>query len=359
MGEDLLPQRDDGTADTMEERENEEEELQKGQIKIQKRVERQVKKFISRYLKGINNSQFQTLVGYEVLSKNYIIFDHILWRLFSKEWMGEDYIIDSFLNIWRLFWGTSNQDEAGYFLKLSDDQQDQVLLWHYEHHCDAQLLAALFYSAFISREEGWEARYFALRDFLHKILNHPYFTITDEELIIAHQILFNLIPFPAPTYLEIIDELIALSNYNNQSSFLRSFEKKYNLPPQSCNFKTAEVKDRSNPNNDKNKQVDVIIINAPALLTDIEAISAVTDWQRFEIKSYYRIYSIASKRGIYYEVNIQESCYWSADSKDMFDIDLGPIIPPVLTYEVALARLRKIANKLDMFLESNTAKPAS
>jgi hypothetical protein len=63
----------------------------------QQRINRILKNFIHRYLRGLQSSDFQEFVGVEVIAQNYIVFTHLLWRLFAKDWVEPAFIVDALL----------------------------------------------------------------------------------------------------------------------------------------------------------------------------------------------------------------------------------------------------------------------
>src|SRR5205814_3355757 len=98
---DMLP-----TTDVPEEQ-LEEEDVEPAQRSRsqQQRTQRILKSFIRRYLRGVASPDFHAFAGVEVLAQNYIIFSHILWRIWLKGWVEDDFMIEAFLETWRAFWG--------------------------------------------------------------------------------------------------------------------------------------------------------------------------------------------------------------------------------------------------------------
>src|SRR5205085_2361311 len=86
----------------LEEEDSEPAQRSSGQ---QQRTQRILKHFIRRYLRGVTSPDFRAFAGVEILAQNYIIFSHILWRIWLKDWVDYDFLIDAFLTTWRAFWG--------------------------------------------------------------------------------------------------------------------------------------------------------------------------------------------------------------------------------------------------------------
>jgi hypothetical protein len=167
---------EESDAETEEERELEEEEKQRQRQTRAQRIRRILKNFIRRYLRGIRSPDFQELAAFEVMAQNYVIFVHILWRLFAKDWVEPEFVVDSLLQTWRFFWGDSTQ--LGYFNELPLEEREQVLQWVHDYHADAELVAALYHSAHLTHIERWHELRFALRDLWREMLRRPPFEVT-------------------------------------------------------------------------------------------------------------------------------------------------------------------------------------
>ena len=83
-------------AETEEEREEEEQEKQKARWSNKARISATLKNFVRRYLRGIKSKDFLELVGADVMARNYVIFSHLLWKMYAKEWVDPEFVTDFF-----------------------------------------------------------------------------------------------------------------------------------------------------------------------------------------------------------------------------------------------------------------------
>ena len=344
---------EDSEAETEEEREREEEEKENRRRTQAQRVRRLLKGFIRRYLQGIRSSDFQKLAGFEVIAQNYVIFSHILWRLFGKDWVEPEFVLESLLQTWGFFWGTDGQ--TGYFGELEQEQQAQVLQWVREYHADAELLAALYYGAHLTRTERREDLRFALRDFWRAMLCHPPFSITAEILEETWHIVTRLIPYEPPPPTVIVNELTHLVQFETRDNFLRALEERYSSPRGSCTFTKQTV--WREPLRREDTVHCLLIRAANALPSKETAVALLQAWMRFEDLDYYRIHNPLEGRILYYETLEQTGVYWARDQGGE-PAELGFIAPRPASWDGPLSQLRVLAVQVDAGLVLPRAKTA-
>jgi hypothetical protein len=151
-----------------EELEDEDSELAQRSWSQQQRTQRLLKAFIRRYLHGVTSADFRGFAGVEVLAQNFIIFSHILWRIWVKGWVDADFLIEAMLTTWTTFFGTEH--DSGALNDVDPAVRVQIDSLLREHHTISTLLAALFDSAYVAQNEGWEDLQLALRDFWRAFL---------------------------------------------------------------------------------------------------------------------------------------------------------------------------------------------
>jgi len=347
--EETLAGLEDSATETEEEREQEEEERQHRRRTQAQRVARLLKNFIRRYLRGIRSPDFQEFAGFEVIAQNYVIFNHILWRLFSKDWVEPESVIDFLLQTWSFLWGDNSR--AGYFQQLDEEQQTQVLqLIRGDHHSDAVLVAALYYSARLTRIGCWEQQRFSLRDFWRRMLCHPPFEITPETLEEAWYIMVSVIPYEPPLPTAIVEELVRLAAFETDDSFLRKLEERYHYPPGCCRFDDRGVSVRRASFVDS-VVVDCLVVSAEDALPNLDAaIALLQEWMRFGNLDYYRISSPdrnGSRKIVFYEVSDSAGVYWARDRGENPLEFGGPIEPRSTGWDDGLSRLKALAVQVD------------
>ncbi len=336
---------EESQAETEAEREQEEEEKQQWRRTSGQRLQRILKNFIRRYLRGLRSPDFQELAGFEVITQNYIIFTHMLWRLFAKGWVETEFVVDSLLQTWTFFWGSATQ--TGYYRELDETQQTQALQWIQEHHADAGLLAALYYSAHLTRLEHWQKPRFSLRDFWRELLRHPPFEATGKTLEETWRIVSHLIPYKSPPPTTIVDELASLSQFETKYNFLCTLEAKHQYPRHSCAFEKVTVWRRSLS---KDVSVSCLVLRIEEALADKDAaIALLQAWMRSETLDYYRIASPdrdGSHKMLLYEVSEASGLYWARDRGED-PVDFGPVVLQPLDWEVALLEMKDLAAQVD------------
>ncbi len=335
-----MTQTEEGEGGTEEERDEEEAGKQRRRHSQARRVARILKNFIRRYLRGIQSPDFQELVGFEVIAQNYEIFSHILWRLFAKDWVEPEFVIESLLQTWGFFWG--NNEQAGYFKELDLEQQTQVCQWVRDYHADAELLAALYYSAYLTHIEQLQELRFALRDFWREFLRHPPLEITAEMLEETWRIVGHLFPYQPPRPTTILDELTRLAQFETPRSILHAIEKRHRFPNGTCSFKSQSVWREPLQRSD---HVKCLFISADkALKNKAAAVAVLRDWMRFESLDYYRVHAPAGERLLYYEGLVQQGLYWT---KEWGEMELDCIVPSSTDWDKTLSKIRDLAAYLD------------
>lgn len=332
-----------------EERDRGEEERQRRERSALTRIRQIFKNFIRRYLRGIQSQKFQEIAGFDVMIKNYVIFSHILWRIFSKEWLEPDYIIDAFMKIWEILWG--NKDKRGYFDQLGEEEKSLTLSFFGEHKSDCLLLAALYNCAYLTRVNQWAEKLLGLREFWRNILVKRPFTINESTIEGAWIYLGSLYPYEPPTPVQILEELRKLADYETQNSFLRSIEQEFGYPANSCQIKRVKV---YRPYLKDTASVDCLEISAPEAIANPEtALTILQHWQRVSQLPYYRIASGDGGRLFWYDVEAGEGLFYDKSS-DLVEFDSLPLASP-LSWEKTLEEVESIAVKMNESLHSQIA----
>jgi len=328
-------------AETAEDREEEAEAQERRRRTQIQRVGRLLKNFIRRYLRGIQSPDFQELMGYEVMANNYAIFSHILWRLFAKEWVEPEFIVDSLLRTWHFFWGSDGQ--PGYYWRLSREQEAQVLELLREYHTDAELLAATYYCAVLTRLGYWLDLRFRLRDFWRETMRRPPFDVTSALLEDAWSIVAHLIPYQPPFPSQIVDELAELARFTTRNRFLRTLEERHRFPQASCKFEKQPVYRKRLEGSD---MVDCLVIDAGAALQDMDdAINLLRSWMQAEELEYYRLLNAVNGRVLYYDAHEHKGRYWAKDRREETVFD--PVDPLPAAWTSQISRMRTIAEGVD------------
>lgn len=316
---------------------------------VRARIRKTLSLFVQRYLRGLASPAFQQLVGFEVVAKNYLIFSQLLWRLFAKDWLEYDAIIDAFIKSWHLFWG--DQAMPGYFYQLTVEEQLEIWEWMRKYHNDAIVLAAYYYGTTIVFKEQRERLCFALRDSWRNFLSLSLFPLTAEVLEEAQKMLASLLPYRPPKSAEIVNDLTQLVHFETQRHFIATLVAAGRLPAGSCSFRKEPV--WREPLRQKVSVDCLVIDNSSALSTKEAALSLLQAWMQAERLDYYRI---ASKEPnavheytylIFYDMKEQRGKYSVRGKDNRLNVQHIPEIhPPVRPWEAGLRHLWELAQQL-------------
>lgn len=318
---------EESEAQTEEEREQEETEKQQRRQSSGQRIRRILKGFIRRYLHGISSVRFQEFAGHEVMAQNYVIFSHLLWKLFPREWVEEAFIIESFLQMWRVFWGDAGW--PGYYQGLQGNAQTEVLDIVHEYNGEARLLAALFYSGRLV--EGTIR--LELRDFWRYFAIGTPFVFNEETVTAAWRIVADLIVYEPPRPTAIVEGLYTLADFQTESSFLRSLETTYSFPPGSCSFAPRAKVWRTIDGREYESLVKHLVVRQFNTQPTVEKVKALLqEWMRYERLDYYRIsFNLPDGKlqGIYFDAPGKAGLYWdqATNSEDPFET-IEPLTSP-------------------------------
>lgn len=337
---------DEDTVDvgeTEEEREEEEEERQKRRRTWQRRVRRIFENFIHRYLSGFQQSDFQDFAGFDVLASNYVIFSHILWKLFFKEWMDDEYIVKALQTLWYGYWG--DQSEKGVFENLGEQEQEKSLKIIRHHHTDGIMLASLFYCAYVSHIERWNTSRINLRDFWRTFVAKQPFEIGDEVLLDAWTFLENPFPYDTPSPSRIVQELQWLAEFETEKSILGSIEKQVGLPKYCCHFDKQQKVYR--PSIHDEIFVDCLVINQDKAIQTLDRATDILQvWRKLDEREYYRMTSQDRLRLLWYDVVSNKGFYHVKEPLKTVEINNLPK-PSPKQWEEALNALEAVAKNLD------------
>ena len=322
------------------------EERQQRHWTTQQRIGRLFKQFIQRYLFGLRSPGFQAFAGYEIVMQNYIVFTHILWRLFAKDWVEASFVVDSLIQVWDLIWG--DEAQTGYWYQLDAEQQAHALKLIVDYQNDAYMLAALFYSAKVAAAKSDHKQLFALRAFWRKFLCQPPFPLKAQSLTSAQQLLAHLLPYDAPSATAIVNGLAQIARFDTRAKFLRQLEVPGRFATGSCAFeKHSVVRHRG-----QSAMVDCLVIRAPgALANQDEAMSLLQEWMEAESLDYYRITTkglndtTSKSKLIFYDVSVQRGKYWNSEQNGNA-FDFGAVLLPTREWDASIVQLQALADQI-------------
>ena len=322
------------------------EERQQRHWTTQQRIGRLFKQFIQRYLFGLRSPGFQAFAEYEIVMQNYIVFTHVLWRLFAKDWVEASFVVDSLIQVWDLIWG--DEAQTGYWYLLDAEQQAHALKLIVDYQNDAYMLAAVFYSTKVVAAKSDHKQLFALRAFWRKFLCQPPFPLKAQSLTSAKQLLAHLLPYDAPSATAIVNGLAQIARFDTRANFLRQLEVPGRFATGSCAFeKHSVVRHRG-----QSAMVDCLVIRAPgALANRDEAMSLLQEWMEAESLDYYRITTkglndtTSKSKLIFYDVSAQRGKYWNSEQNGKA-FDFEAVLLPIRKWDASIVQLQALEDQI-------------
>ena len=270
----------------------------------------------------MQSSDYLSVAGFDVIVKNYVIFSHLLWRLFSKDWIELEFIIESFLNLWYFFWG--GKGSTGYFCQMDENERNLAIDLVLKQHNDATILAGLFYSDLVCVRENQGDLRGKLRDFFRQFLNYSPLSFNKQTVEDLWLLVGSMFPYDAPLPETIIKNLLNLALHTSQPDFLNSLEVDYGLSEGSCSIDTKQSVFRSHLG--RSAPVDSLIIGDTRGIPDLDtAISMANDLAAYHPKDYYRIRTTDNNRLFFFDQIAKSGLYWQKDTGDEITFSDLPI----------------------------------
>ncbi len=333
-------------ADSEEDIEEEAAERQRRQRSHEQRLRYIFKNFLRRYLRGISSPDFQDLAGYEVMAHNYIIFSHLLWALFRKEWFESEtqFVIESLLKTWQFFWGT--HEKTGYFQQQDSDTQAEMLKLVQAYHADAQILASLYHGDRLTQQTVMLR--LALRDHWRYLMSERPFPVDNRVLEDTWIYVADLYRYDTPHPSIIVRGLYRLARFETEDNFLRSIENKCDLTSGSCYFGRVTARRTINY-----RQLDATV--KCLFVSDVNnslpremAISTLRAWMEYEVLAHYRISFVTAeptKKVLFYETADAAGVFWNEALG--IEEDINQVTPFSSLWNNVLAELKILAIGLD------------
>ena len=342
---------EESAAETEEEREEEELEKQKGKWSNKARISAALKHFVRRYLRGIKSKDFLELVGSDVMARNYVIFSHLLWRMYAKEWVEPEFVTNSLLKLWHFFWGTD--ETKGYVQLLDEDDRSQVLEFILECRNDGLIFAAIYHANSTCMRSKDDDRRLELRNFYRHLLIHELFNIEEQTLEAAWLLLGSIYAIDTPTPSKIAAQLSTLANFENLMTFMRGIEKRYELTEYSCKFVKQDV---FREYYERSVTVDVLLINGSGEnLTKDSFYEIIHRWENYHPRDYYRVMLGNKSKLFFYDLLGRSGYYLEPGQDEAEHIKSIPELP-AQPWEAELKRMEALASQADGEISFDPAK---
>lgn len=333
---------DASDAESEAEAEADEQEKEKRRHSVERRLRNIFKHFIRRYLRGIQSPDFQDLVGYEVMGHNYVIFSHLLWCLFQKEFFQDEqeFILKAMIQTWHFFWGS--ETGKGYFDLLEPTQQAEIRQWLHDYHGEAYVLASLYWGEHITHKEKRLRR--ELRDTWYRLLLTTPFSITKSVIEDTWILVAELNRYEPPRPSRIFKSLSQLATFKADDEFKRLIESKYG----EGQFNMVSVIVHSKGAGRSIQAKCLILPNPNALRSATEAQTLLRDWMQSEWLTYYRVVTPnlqQVERLAFYDVQAGEGLYYDRATDE--EIKLQNLTVQTPAWKAELNKLLQVADQVD------------
>lgn len=210
---------------------------EKRRLSARARAKRQFHNFVKRFVNGIQDDEFVSLVGPSVIVPSYVVFNHLCWKLIQVDLADEKLIVDAQTALWRFFWGDA-EAPGGYLATMSAEEQEAALGILDRHHAEAVLLCSLYQAYDVAWTEGTDRDVAEIRDAWRCILDHPLWQPTASALMDAATVLEPL----CESADELVAELDGLASFVTDQEPLRAIEHALGTPSGSVSTHQALVR---------------------------------------------------------------------------------------------------------------------
>lgn len=304
--------------------EEEEAEREEQRRKGSARKRNIMKAFIRRYLKGISSAEFLRIVDHDVIANNYVIFSHILWRLFSFDWMDDEFIAKSALEMMYFVWGDGNS-RKGYFHSV--DEQGRVLCADIieKNQGVGRLIATIYYINYLVIQSNEKELRLVLRNLLRHFLVSSPLDINLEMIVESWLLLGQIFIDNPPSPSEIIIELEVLAYWETQESFLRNIENTVGIGKDRCRFSAYPVS-VMRPAVGETVQIRQLEFLDPTGIDTPELAETVCKlWMNYQPMNFYRIADNHGKIQFLYDREYHKGLYVNREKG--IDVDIEDLFP--------------------------------
>ncbi len=276
----------------------------------QARINVLLKNFIHRFISGLTSTQFQDAVGPEVVFTNYVIFLHVVARLYEREWVDVEALVEATVHTSEAMWG-SDQD-PGYVARLDAGDVENVMSFFREKHSDAQLVAFVYLLARDLGQSHSTDLLIRIRDAWRALLVGGRLPLDRPALGDTAVLLRPVQPPDGPRLSDVVEELRQLAEFRDRQEFIDALRQRFGTSPGSWYFDTVTVRIPPNPHD----------VNAECIFIDDDNITFTVEdaqwtlaaWMQVEPRPYYRV-QVRSRHGsptrfvAFYEPPLQRGHY--------------------------------------------------
>jgi hypothetical protein len=311
LQDDLL---DDRMSDSEEEQEELEAMQERHRWSTNARIRQVFRGFINRFLRGLSSPDFQEVVGHEVMSHNFIIFNHLLWTLLQKAWYSdhEHELLEAILQTWTLWWGDDQSE--GYYDTLTEEQRADFAELAVEYHLAGHMLATIYIAEQLTRD--FESLRVTLRDCWRHLLTLGVPSCSKRGVEDAWILVAGVQPVEPPRPPRIIEAQQRLCDFITASDLRSVLELTCRLESGRFNFDSVRVRREGFSSE---VSVSCLFIHKIEHLPNADQAKFIIEtWMSVEELDYYRVvapaervqrvafYDVINQRGLYYDWNTHD-----------------------------------------------------
>lgn len=311
----------------------------------QARINVLLKNFIQRFVAGLSSTAFQDFAGPEVVASNYVIFLHLLARLYEREWVDVNALTDAAAATIEAMWGSASSD--GYVARLKAEESQTVLSMVREKHSDAQLLALVYvYARDVRLAHSRELRT-RMRDAWRALLLGARLPLDASAL---RDVAVLLRPLGAPPLSDVTEELRALADYRTRAELLNDLQARFADRAARWRFDKVNV---MIPSRGQTANEECLLVEDDGMTFSLDdAQWTLAAWMQVETRSYFRVQVMSRERSstarfvAFYEPDAQRGAY-AALGPGAQAIALTKLHAPAAPWDEAILDLMSAAEQVD------------
>lgn len=284
----------------------------------QARINVLLRNFINRFVAGLSSTTFQEAAGPEVLASNYVIFLHLLSRLYERDWIDVETLVEATAATIETMWGSDRS--PSYIARLGADDAATVLSLIREKHSDAQLIALVYLFARDTRQSRGADPRLLIRNAWRGVLVGGRLPLDCPAVRDVAVLLRPTEPPEGPRLVDAAEELRRLADYRTREELMDDVHQRFGTSPGTWYFDKVTVRIPPRP---ESVSVECLLIDDDGIVLSLEdAQWLLAAWMQVEERSYYRVqvrsrtsassrfvafYQPAHQRGVYAAVSDREA----------------------------------------------------
>jgi hypothetical protein len=340
----------------------EEVEVHRRRWSRQARINVLLRNFIRRFVSGLTSTAFQDDVGPEVVGTNYVIFLHLLSRLYEREWVDAKALVEATAQMIEAMWG-SDEDPA-YVARLEPDESENIMCFVREKHSDAQLLAFVYLLARdLQQSHSTDLLILIrIRDAWRGLLVDGRLPLNRAVLGDTAVLLRPVQPPDGPPLTHVVEQLRQLAEFRTREEFIDTLHQRFGTSRGSWYFDAVTVRI---PPSRHDVSAECLLIEDDNITFAVEdAQWTLAAWMQVEHREYYRV-QVRSRRGsrstrfvAFYELALQRGHY-AALGPGGHSVALTSLRPPEAPWDDSMLALMVAAEQQDEARTWTTTERAS